>query len=145
MNKPQSNYTGSCLCGAIAYSVSKFEPLIGHCHCKMCQKFHGAAFSTFAEVKRVNLCWIRGEAMLKNYTATNRSIRQFCNCCGSSLTFSSRHNRKAGTIEIAISTLDDSSGLVPDAHIYTSSKAPWVEICDKLTKFKEYRSSKADA
>jgi hypothetical protein len=139
MNKPKPNYTGSCLCGAITYRVTKFEPLIGHCHCRMCQKFHGAAFSTFAEVKLVNLCWISGETMLKSYTAANHSTRQFCNCCGSSLTFSSRHNCKAGTIEIAIATLDDSSGLIPDAHIYTRSKVPWINICDSLPEYRQYR------
>lgn len=43
---------GSCLCGAVTFSVNKFKPLTGHCHCSMCQKFHGAAYSL---AKRVTI------------------------------------------------------------------------------------------
>ena len=41
---------GQCLCGSIQYEIDKVEPKMAHCHCSMCRKFHGAAFSTFAEV-----------------------------------------------------------------------------------------------
>ena len=145
MNKAHSikgrseKYTGSCLCGKVRYEVAKFEPLMGHCHCTMCQKFHGAAFSTFAEVKLENLNWLSGQENLKSYQAKNDSIRQFCNTCGSSLSFSSSHNREAGTIELAIATLDDSQGIVPCAHIFTATKMPWLELKDDLPKYQEYR------
>ena len=47
-----STYKGLCLCGSIKYAVDKIEPKMGHCHCSMCRKFHGAAFATFGEAKR---------------------------------------------------------------------------------------------
>lgn len=142
MNNRRTKYSGSCLCGEINFEVDEFETPLGHCHCKMCQKFHGAAFSTLAEVKLENLYWITGQKNLKSYTAANNTIRQFCNTCGSSLLFCSPHNQKSATIELAIACLDNDCNLKPDAHIYTSSKASWITIGDELPQHKEFREGK---
>lgn len=132
---------GSCLCGSITYSVSKFEPMIGHCHCRMCRKFHGAAFSTFASVKFENFKWLSGESLLQSYQANNNTIRQFCKQCGSSLTFSSSISDFDNTIEIALATLDDDVKLSPDAHIFMDSKVDWYSPNDNLPCFRQYRDS----
>ena len=132
---------GSCLCGEITFEVSEFEPLVGHCHCNMCQKFHGAAFSTFGEVKLAHLIWLSGQHLLKHYRADNESVRSFCQNCGSSLLFESKYNRQASTIEIALSAFDKLDTVKPDAHIYTQSRAPWCQFTDDLPKFKGYRDS----
>ncbi|MBT3308692.1 MAG: hypothetical protein HOL04_07360 [Gammaproteobacteria bacterium] len=64
-----SDYRGRCLCGAVTYHITQFETDIGHCHCTMCQRFHGAAFSTFGEVKLENLEWLSGYEQLKEFQA----------------------------------------------------------------------------
>jgi len=130
---------GSCLCGDIRFSVQKFEQMIGHCHCNMCQKFHGAAFSTFGEVKLSNLNWIAGEERLASYRADNGSVRKFCQRCGSSLLFQSRFNRETKTVEIALAAFDTLDAVKPDAHIYTESQVHWHHINDQLPQFKHYR------
>lgn len=139
MQQSRTKFSGSCLCSAVCYQVIEFEPLIGHCHCTMCQKFHGAAFSTFAEVKLENLYWVSGYDNLKSYQADNGSIRKFCKTCGSSMVFCSVHNLRSGTIELAISTLDQAGKLKPDAHIFMGSKVPWLSITDDLDKYQQYR------
>jgi len=131
--------TGSCLCGKITFAVSQFQPTIGHCHCSMCQKFHGAAFSTFGEVKLEHISWLTGAELLTSYTAQNHTVRRFCQCCGSSLVFESQYNRDAGTIEIALAAFDQLVALQPDAHIYTESKVDWLTIHDGIAQFKAYR------
>ena len=59
------------------------------------------------------------------------------------MVFISPFNEEAGTIEIALATLDDTgddlADLKPDAHIYTGTKVPWLELCDGLPMFTEYR------
>lgn len=131
--------TGSCLCKKISFEVERFQGPIGHCHCTMCQKFHGAAFSTFAEAKKTDVYWLSGENFLKTYRADNDSIRTFCACCGSSILFESTYNRSNKTIEIALAAFDILEELHVDAHIYTDSKASWYEINDTLTQFPQYR------
>ncbi len=149
MNDSKRKYSGSCLCGAVRYQVTKFEPHIGHCHCTMCRKFHGAAFSTFGEVKLGNLRWISGYERLKSYAASNRTVRRFCDICGSSMVFISPYNQELGTVEIALATLDDIgddlADLKPDAHIYTSSEVPWLDLGDELPKYLEYRDGDVES
>ncbi|WP_077338455.1 GFA family protein [Pseudocolwellia agarivorans] len=135
--------TGSCLCKGIRFKVNKFEPLVGHCHCTMCQKFHGAAFSTFVEVKLHQFHWLSGKELLSSYTSENKTVRSFCNVCGASLFFESEYNRNDKTIEVSLAAfdhVDNIEGIKPDAHIFTESKASWVEINDDLAKHKTYRS-----
>jgi hypothetical protein len=130
---------GSCLCKKITFEVAKFQGPIAHCHCKMCQKFHGAAFSTFAEVKLTDLHWLSGEELLKQYRAENDSVRTFCTCCGSSFLFESKYNRIEETTEIALAVFDSIVKLHADAHIYTESKADWFDINDNLPEYSQYR------
>ena len=135
-------YQGSCLCGAIKYALNEFSSEIGHCHCTMCRKFSGAAFSTFAAVPRQSFRWLSGEQDLKSYVADNKSTRQFCRHCGSSMTFASPKEQD-DVIEIALGTLhtplDD---ILPNAHIYYHYKADWYTPKDALNKHPEYRDSK---
>lgn len=130
---------GSCLCGEITFEVDHFEPIIGHCHCTMCRKFHGAAFSTFAEVKVENLHWLTGKSLLASYQADNKTIRQFCKNCGSSLLFESSYNRKANTTEISLAAFDELANVSPNAHIYTESKVDWLKLADDLPQHLKYR------
>ena len=127
-------YKGQCLCGQIAYEVTKIEPRMGHCHCSMCRKFHGAAFATLGEAKAENFRWVRGEELLKAYTGENGTVRQFCSRCGSSMTFEAS-NSSGELVEFALGTLDSDIELRPDVHIYTEFGANWYEITDDLPVF----------
>lgn len=126
-------YTGQCLCGSIKYEVDKIEPRMGHCHCSMCRKFHGAAFATLGEAKTDNFRWVEGEDLLASYKANNGTIRQFCKECGSSMTFAPS-NDIGDLIEFSLGTLDSEIDRYPDAHIFVGSKATWYEISDDLPK-----------
>lgn len=138
MNAP---YQGQCLCGAVKYEADAFSPRMGHCHCSMCRKFHGAAFATFGEVKAADFRWLQGEDELKAYTADNGTTRRFCSRCGSSMTF---HSDKYpdDVVEIALGTLDSNLDVSPDAHIFVGSKASWSEIHDDLPQYEEGRKSR---
>ena len=131
---------GQCLCGLIKYEVSKIEERMGHCHCSMCRKFHGAAFATLGEAKAHNFKWISGENHLKSYVAPNGTIRKFCENCGSSLIFVPS-NDTGELVEFSLGTLDSDIDLKPDAHIYTAFGAKWFEISDDLPRYSEGRDS----
>ncbi len=133
-------YKGQCLCGSIKYEVDEIKSQMGHCHCSMCRKFHGSAFSTFGEADVESFRWVSGEDQLKSYVASNGSIRQFCQNCGSSLTFAPSE-AVSGLIEFSLGTLDSDINIFPDAHIYTDSKANWVDICDSLPRYEKGRAS----
>ena len=133
-------YRGSCLCGAIRFEVDLFEPRTGNCHCSMCRKFHGAAYATIAEAKRNHFRWIRGQELIKGYTAENDTTRSFCANCGSSLTFASPE-ADPDLVEIALGCFDDDVPVRPDAHIYVASGAEWARPEDDLPQFEAGRDS----
>ena len=136
----ENKYQGQCLCGSIKYEVAKIEEQMGHCHCSMCRKFHGAAFATFGEAKSENFRWVTGENFLKSYIATNGTTRKFCENCGSSLIFMPA-NDDGKLVEFSLGTLDTDIELKPDAHIFTKFGANWYEASDDLPKFSEGRDS----
>jgi len=139
-NLDKTKLTGQCLCGKIRYEVTELLPEMAHCHCSMCRKFHGAAFSTFGVAKKEHFKWLQGEKFLKTFTAANGTKRAFCSECGSSLLFAS--SKDPGThIEFTLGTLDTELKVRPDSHIYCSSKADWYEITDDLPQYPEGRDS----
>jgi len=129
-------YKGSCLCGAVTFSVNTFSDQAANCHCTMCRKFHGAAYGTLVGVSGLN--WASGIDYLKEFIAPNGTVRTFCSECGSSLGF-----RVSGAplseIELAIATFDSDIPVVIDAHIYTDYKANWCKLQDELPKYKKGR------
>ncbi|CZF82321.1 Putative glutathione-dependent formaldehyde-activating enzyme [Grimontia celer] len=139
MSKP-SSYKGRCLCGQIQYEVDHIEPQMGHCHCSMCRKFHGAAFATFGEAKAENFRLTKGEDKLKVYVAENGTKRTFCENCGSSLLFEPSTS-DGSLVEFTLGTLESDIPLKPDVHIFKKYKAQWYDITDELPQFDEGRLS----
>jgi hypothetical protein len=136
----QPPYKGQCLCGGIQFSVDTIGDKMGHCHCSMCRKFHGAAFATFGEAKAAHFHWLSGESLLKTYHAPNGTRRKFCSACGSSLIFEEA-NANGEIVEFALGVLDTAIPRVPDVHIFVGSKASWYSVEDDLPCFREGRNS----
>ncbi|OZG74515.1 hypothetical protein BTA51_05815 [Hahella sp. CCB-MM4] len=133
-------YRGSCLCGEIRYEVDQIGPKMGHCHCSMCRKFHGAGFTTYGEADAEHFRWVAGEHLLQSYKAHNGTVRRFCRQCGSSLTFASS-NDSGKVVEFALGTLDSDIPCRPDVHIFVGSKANWSRIDDDLPQYEGDRQS----
>lgn len=133
-------YRGSCLCGAISFEVDDFDGPVAHCHCKMCRKFHGAEYATFAGASRRSFRWLDGQRAVAEYRAANGTVRSFCRHCGSSLFFWSPR-ADPGVVEIALGVFDSDIPVVPDAHIFVGSAANWTSIEDTLPQFEEGRGS----
>ena len=113
---------------------------MGNCHCSMCRKFHGAAFATYGEAKQINFHWLEGEEKLASFKANNGTVRQFCQNCGSSMTFASDDGVQE-MIEFSMGTLDSQVEQLPDVHIFTDYKASWYQITGELPKYKGDRNS----
>ena len=132
----RKQYKGSCLCGAVSFSVGSFSERAANCHCSMCRKFHGAAFGTLVGVD--GLIWNSGKELLKEFTASNGSIRTFCSECGSGIGFRVK-GAAFEEIELAIALFDDEIPVLVDAQIYTKYKANWCDLQSDLSNFPEGR------
>ena len=120
--------TGSCLCGAVRYEVKGAFKAMGHCHCSICRKSHGAAFATWAMVDPETFRWTAGVDSIARYASSPTRERCFCKTCGSPLVASHSGN----VMEVVVATVDGDPGLRPHEHIFVGSKARWYEITDAL-------------
>ncbi|MEQ8484399.1 MAG: GFA family protein [Pseudomonadales bacterium] len=116
---------GSCLCGAVTYEVAGSALSLGHCHCHMCQKFHGAPFGSYVRVTASELRILTGAERVVEYRSSPQVTRSFCGRCGSPLLFQVDGRSSVG---VAAGSLDGDPGVRPSYQIWTASKAPWWEL-----------------
>lgn len=114
---------GSCLCGAVRFSIELPPRWVAHCHCSVCRRAHGAGFVTWVGVGKASFSLLSGREQLAVYKSSRRAIRSFCRRCGSTLFFESEH--WANEIHVTLANLEPKPGLEPQAHAYWSSRAPW--------------------
>jgi hypothetical protein len=125
---------GSCLCGSVRYEVTGPLEFVGHCHCSMCRKSHGAAFVTWGILKPGQFRWASGEESVQTYESAPGTTRCFCRKCGSPLA-----SAESGTVgEVVVGTLDGDPGARPREHIFVGSKASWHDITDSLPQHEEW-------
>jgi hypothetical protein len=116
-------HKGSCLCGTITFAVLAEPKAVTHCHCKMCQKQHGAAFATYASVKREYLHYLSGEAELTSFQSSDSVVRRFCRKCGSNIEWSSEGEYADWPLAILDTPFKPSKIKV----IFAGSRADWLD------------------
>src|SRR6201988_5299355 len=90
-----------------------------HCHCRQCQKAHGAPFRTRARVTAAVFRFLVGEELVSFYESTPGAHRGFCKVCGAPVLVKfDEHSRNAQTdpgavtlYGVAQATLDDDPGV----------------------------------
>lgn len=123
---------GGCQCGEVRYRLVGEVRRLTVCHCRDCQRQSGSAFGLSLDAAKEAFRLVSGE--LKKFTVVCDSGRTkdcaFCGSCGTRI----YHSGERG-ISIKAGTLDDTSGLRPDAHYWTKRKQPWVEIPGGVQRF----------
>jgi len=130
--------SGSCLCGAVQFSVS--QPLLDvhACHCTMCRKQSGH-FVAGASAPRAAVR-IEGVAAITWFTSSPGIRRGFCRNCGSHLFWD---QASSGTLGINMGSIDGPTGLRLESHIFCADKGDYYEIADGLPRYAAYRAGHA--
>ncbi|KAK2017091.1 hypothetical protein LZ32DRAFT_644543 [Colletotrichum eremochloae] len=86
----QKKIRGACQCGQVSYWLQKDKPLASkYCHCKDCQKMHGAPFQWAAIFHKEDLAFDKGVDGLafyssgKNLQGHDLPCKVSCGFCGS--------------------------------------------------------------
>ena len=120
--------TGGCQCGDIRYEVLGVPQQVVVCHCTDCQRQSGSAFGMTLVVNETDFRLTQGEP--KTYVlksdAGRAKLGAFCPGCGTRIYH--KPEWRKGRVSVKPGTLDDTSRLTPDRHIWTASKQPWVTI-----------------
>ncbi|TGV05046.1 GFA family protein, partial [Alcaligenaceae bacterium 429] len=69
------SYLGSCLCERVSYQLLSSPKAVTHCHCKQCQKGHGAAFATYGAVLRKDLRIVVGNEAIQSFASSETVLR----------------------------------------------------------------------
>ena len=120
MSEPKS---GSCLCGAVKFTISgPLRPIIA-CHCHQCRKQTGNYMSaTAAKDAFLTLTETRG---LKWYRSSDAARRAFCGECGSTLFWKGDGRDYTA---IAAGAIDGPTGVKLAGHIFCDYAGDYYEI-----------------
>ena len=119
---------GSCLCGAIRYTISVAVTALRACHCAHCQKASGAAGSVNAVIPSSAFRITHGTP--KRYDAkadSGRTLhRYFCGDCGSPIY--SQRPTTPDTVVVRAGLFDNAGEMKVTANIWTQRARPWAYI-----------------
>lgn len=131
MNLPAS---GSCQCGKVKYEISEEPIATVVCHCRDCQKLSTATFSITMILRRSGLKILTGE--LKSWerptAAGGTSVNWFCPVCSNRIYHENPDIQEF--IRFKPGTLDDTSQIKPQAHVWTCREQPWLAGFSELPK-----------
>ena len=130
------SYQGQCLCGAVRYTITDGIRNIVHCHCSRCRRAQGSAFATNGIVSTEHFSLDQGKDNLTAYEHVPGQQRWFCKTCGSPIY--SQLDSQPDHVRIRVGTIMSDIEERPMAHIFTTSKANWEDICGELPQYEEY-------
>lgn len=124
---------GSCLCGSVTWEITA-EPFAAYnCHCKMCQKVHGAAFGTYYFVRGDQFRFTSDTDTIVQFQSSDLLTRSSCDVCGSVVPYASGH----GTDWVTPAGCHD-AGKKADCNIFVVDAAPWHEVTGDLPRHDAY-------
>jgi hypothetical protein len=123
---------GGCNCGAIRYRVTA-APLTAYiCHCHLCQKRTGGAFSFSMVFPKDALEFTAGAPARTERVLPggDKNLSWLCGACHSRI-----YTRRESwpTLNLRAGTLDDTSWVRPVAQMWVTSAQPWAVVPGILT------------
>ena len=108
------------------------------CHCSWCRKESGAAFGLNGMVEGNAVEMISGQVeMIDTPTASGRG-QTISRCPKCQVALWGNFSKAAQAIHfVRLGTLDEPR-FAPDAHIFTSTKLPWINLDDGIPSFREF-------
>lgn len=121
-----SELTGGCACGAVRYQLRSGPMFVNCCHCADCQRQVGSAFviNAIIELDRIEVTGELRKTPMPTDSGRPHDVYR-CAACGTAL-WSDYGGRPFRFVRAT--TLDDRAALKPEAHIFTRSKLPWVQL-----------------
>ncbi|MCU9850110.1 winged helix-turn-helix domain-containing protein [Defluviimonas sp. WL0024] len=122
--------TGGCFCGEIRCRITAPALDTVICHCRMCQRFSGSAFSIGSVYPSASVTFTKGQP--KYFKSSPFAERGFCATCGSSLAFRPSFPPVTpewdGWILIDTGSLDNPFSIVPLWQLGIESQMPWLDL-----------------
>jgi hypothetical protein len=126
---------GSCLCGSFQFEIVGPIGDVRLCHCELCRRANGSAYSANARIPLSRFRVIREAKPISSYESSFGARKHFCSVCGSPVY--SLVDWDTDHIRIRLGTLSGDAKANIVAHVWVGSKASWDQIADTLPKFEQ--------
>lgn len=113
---------GSCLCGAVAFEITREDPKLYQCHCTLCRKQSGTCSNAATIVKAAEFRFLRGEAEVTSWLKDSGFRSDFCSRCGSPVP---NPLRDLDFVWIPAGLLEGAEALAVVSHIFTDDRVAW--------------------
>jgi len=135
-------FEGGCACGRVRYRLNSNPMFVHCCHCRDCQRQTGSAFviNALIETDRIEVLSSTPEPVSVPTDSGRPHDIYGCPECKTALW--SDYGRRPAIRFVRVGTLDDASALVPDVHIFTRSRLPWVGLPPDVPAFDVYYDMK---
>ncbi|MEL6888279.1 MAG: GFA family protein [Pseudomonadota bacterium] len=141
--------TGSCVCGAVRFTITSPITETGACHCGMCRKWTGGVFLSVAVPP--DGMTLEGADNLTTYGSSPWAERVFCKTCGGNVFYRvTAPGPMEGEMHVGLGTLDDANGipftgelfidLKPDAYSFAGDGRRQMTEAEVVALFAEYGS-----
>lgn len=127
-------HQGSCLCGAVRFTVSGTLSDPAACHCSQCRRQSGHYWAS-ADAPNAAVA-ITGGDKVTWYQASDAARRGFCATCGSFLFW---QRIGADNISVAMGALAAPTETRLSTHIFVADKGDYYDIADGLPQHPQER------
>jgi hypothetical protein len=119
---------GGCTCGVVRYRLASSPMFVNCCHCNWCQRETGGAFVINAIIETSRLEVTRGETLAVATPTESGTPQIIHRCPDCHVALWSHYGGRTISAFVRAGTLDQPNAVKPDAHIFTRSKLPWVNL-----------------
>ena len=133
---------GGCSCGWVRFRLTAAPMFVHCCHCRDCQRQTGSAFAINALMETDRITMLAGTPEPVSMPTDSGRPHDIYRCPQCKVAVWSDYGRRPYLRFVRVGTLDDPTAIVPDVHIYTRSKLPWVALPADVPAFAEFYDMK---
>jgi len=124
------NYQASCACGKVHFVLDGEPHMTFNCHCTVCRKMNGSAFSTYSVFTKDDLRMTKGGDEIQTAQMGDHGTKHFCRHCGAPLY--GLHRQASSICLVVLGAIDTGGAILPISNVFCRSKLPWTFEIDKM-------------
>lgn len=132
-------FDGGCACRTVRYRLMSRPMFVNCCHCRWCQRETGSAFVINAVIETDRVEMLAGEVEVIDTPSASGKGQKISRCPRCHVALWSNYSGAGPKARfVRVGTLDNPDAMPPEAHIFTSSKQPWMILPKDVTVVPEF-------